>query len=385
MEKQDGIVFMIKNPASFFSVIWLIVLWLYNQHYVLVLEKLNSATTIFILLSLFCFSLPFFLLFSVKNNPSRITCLYRNADNRLRGLFRFWVCFSILEILIFRSLPFFSFLGFGGHYTEWGIASLHGLLNAMIITISNVCFYKYLSNRKKKYLYFFVLCLCWPMLLLTRQVIMSMIIQAALIYVYTNKIKISKILAYFSVFFAVVFLFGVLGDLRSGTGAIGTLAGVSDNYPSFLPSGFLWVYVYITSPLNNLNHNIYLYSDFSFSPLIAFANLFPSFIRSKIIPFSVVKTPLVNDNLNVVTMHPQYLNAFGFYGALLFYFLYGLFVLYVFVQFKTKTNAKWLFMTVVLTHNLLLSVFVDFNFNLVFLFQLFLHYWLGTTFIVRRT
>ncbi|NDV81533.1 oligosaccharide repeat unit polymerase [Bacteroides sp. 51] len=376
---------MIKNPASFFVVVWLVVLWLYSQHYVLVLERLSSTTTIFILLSLLCFSLPFFLLFRVKNNPNHSACLSEKVDKRLKGLFKFWACFSVLEILIFRSLPFFSFLGFGGHYTEWGIPSLHGLLNAMIITISNICFYKYLLSKKKKYLYLFLLCLCWPILLLTRQVIMSMIIQAILIYIYINKIKISKILAYFSVFFIVVFLFGLLGDMRSGAGAIAALAGVADNYPSFLPSGFLWVYVYVTSPLNNLNHNIYLYPDFAFSPLTAFANLFPSFVRSKVVPSSDIETSLVNDNLNVVTMHPQYLSAFGFCGALLFYFLYGLFVLYVFVQFKTKINAKWLFMTVVLTHNLLLSVFVDFNFSLVFLFQLFLHYWLGTTFLIKRT
>jgi len=375
---------MIKNPATFFSVTWLIILWLYSKHYVLVLEDLNLKTTIFILLSIFCFSLPFFLLFFLKSKTNPTINLPPNVDRKIIRIFRFWIFFSLVEILFFRSLPLLSFAGLGGHYTEWGIPSLHGLLNAMIITISNICYYRYLKSKEKFFLYLFILCLCWPILLLTRQVIMSMIIQAALIYIYINKIKISKFLLYFFAFFTVIFLFGLLGDMRSGTGAMEAIAGISDNYPSFLPSGFLWVYVYITSPLNNFNHNIFIYYDFAFSPLLAFTNLFPSFIRSKILPPSEVETSLVNDNLNVVTMHPQYLNAFGYCGALFFYFLYGLFVLYIYIQFKTKNNTKWLFMTVVLTHNLLLSVFVDFNFNLVFLFQLFLHYWLGTTFLTRK-
>ena len=57
---------------------------------------------------------------------------------------------------------------------------------------------------------------------------------------------------------------------------------------------------------------------------------------------------------------------------------------YVYLKFRKESNAKWMFMTVVLTHNLILSVFVDFNINLVFLFQLFLHYYLGTNFSLKR-
>lgn len=374
-----------KNPAFFFSSVWIIVLWLYSRHYALVLENLKQETGVFILLSITIFSLPFFLSFYLKSRREHSLILSRKVDVKLKKLLKCWILFSFVEILVFRSLPILSFAGVDSFYTEWGIPSLHGLLNAIIITISNIAFYKYMVYKKKKYLIFYFLCLCWPILLLTRQVLMSMILQMGLIYLYCNKIQVSKIFRYITIGVIVIVLFGLLGDLRSGKDAMENIAGISDDYPSFLPSGFIWVYVYITSPLNNLNHNLYLYPDFNFSPLIAFGGLFPSFIREKLLPDNTgVATDLVNDNLNVMTMHPQYLNAFGYLGALAFYFLYGCFVFYVYQKFRKESNAKWMFMTVVLTHNLILSVFVDFNINLVFLFQLFLHYYLGTNFSLKR-
>lgn len=374
-----------KNPAFFFCSVWLIVLWLYSRHYALVLESLKQETVIFILLSISVFSLPFFLTSYIKKRRKRPLILYRNLNIKLKRLFKCWILFSFVEILVFRSLPILAFTGLESLYTEWGIPSLHGLLNAIIITISNIAFYKYMVYKEKKYLIFYFLCLCWPILLLTRQVLISMILQMGLIYLYCNKIQITKIFRYMAVFFAVIVLFGLLGDLRSGEDAMENVAGISDDYPSFLPSGFIWVYVYITSPLNNLNHNLYLYPDLNFSPLIALGNLFPSFIREKLLPDDTgIATDLVNDNLNVTTMHPQYLNAFGYLGALAFYFIYGCFVFYIYLKFRKEDNAKWMFMTVVLTHNLILSVFVDFNINLVFLFQLFLHYYLGTNFSLKR-
>lgn len=374
-----------KNPAFFFSSVWIVVLWLYSRHYVLVLETLKQETTIFILLSLIIFSLPFSLSFFLKNRKYTPLLLPQKINIKFKKILKGWIVFSFVEILIFRSLPILAFTGMDAFYTEWGIPSLHGFLNAIIITISNILFYKYMVYKKKNYLIFYFLCLCWPILLLTRQVLMSMILQMGLIYLYCNKIRFSKVFQYLIPVFVVIILFGLLGDLRSGEDAMENVAGISENYPSFLPSGFLWVYVYLTSPLNNLNHNLDVYPDLNFSPWIVLGNLFPSFIRDKLLPENTgVATDLVNENLNVVTMHPQYLSAFGYIGALVFYFIYGCFVFYIYTKFRRENNAKWMFMTVVLTHNLILSVFVDFNINLVFLFQLFLHYYLGTNFSFKR-
>jgi oligosaccharide repeat unit polymerase len=212
-----------------------------------------------------------------------------------------------------------------------------------------------------------------------------MIIQAGLIYIYIHKITIFKVFKFFSISLLVIILFGILGDLRSGIGSIEYVAGISDNYPSFLPSGFIWAYVYITSPLSNLNHNIDLYSDFNFEPSLAFINLLPSIIRSKLVPSpGGMDFSLVNDNLNVSTMYPQYLSAFGYYGTLFFCLLYGWIVFCIYVKFLTNGYAILLFITSVLSHYLMLSIFVDCNLKSVFVFQVLVHYYIGTNFSLKR-
>lgn len=147
------------------------------------------------------------------------------------------------------------------------------------------------------------------------------------------------------------------------------IVGILDDYLFFLFSGFIWVYVYVISFLNNLNYNLYLYFDLNFLLLIVFGNLFLFFIREKLLFNNIgVVIDLVNDNLNVMIMYFQYFSVFGYLGVLVFYFFYGCFVFYVYLKFRKESNVKWMFMIVVFIYNFILFVFVDFNINFVFLF-----------------
>ena len=79
-------------------------------------------------------------------------------------------------------------------------------------------------------------------------------------------------------------------------------------------------------------------------------------------------------------MFPSYLTAFGYYGSLIFYFILGLLICFIYFKFRSKNaNVKWLFILVVIFHNLIFSVFVDFFFNLVFIFQFVLHFYISNT------
>ena len=56
---------------------------------------------------------------------------------------------------------------------------------------------------------------------------------------YESKLQITKIFRSVAIGIIVIVLFGLLGDLRSGKDAMENIAGISDDYPSFLPSGFI--------------------------------------------------------------------------------------------------------------------------------------------------
>jgi oligosaccharide repeat unit polymerase len=368
---------MFKNPAIIFAFVWIITIGLYLQYYATVLEPLKSKTIVFVLLSIIFFTLPFFLLLLLKLKKQQDFYLNENLNIQIRVLFFIWLFFSVIEILLFRYFPLFSVGNVGQRYSEWGIHGLHGALNSIILVISNMLFYKFLVLRKKRFLILFVLCLLWPVLLLTRQVLMSMIIQSGLIYMYKVKIKTTDILKYFIICMIIIFLFGLLGDIRSGNGNIERVAGIADSNIEALPSGVFWIYAYFTTPLNNFNHNIEIYPAFDFKPIVAFGGLLPSVIRPE---KANDEFSLVTEALNVSTMHPQYVEGFGLLGSLFFYFTFGTFVVYVYVKYRTRSNAKWLFMLVVITYGLVVSIFTDYLLRTVFVFQFILHYYLGTNF-----
>ncbi len=374
----------IKNPITFFIATWLLVLFLYFLHCSEILTVLKDKTVIYVGLSCCALTLSYLFVMILmprfSGNSKYFVSL--SLHNSLKIIFWIWCSLTIVEIVYFKSLPILALIGIGsGNYTEWGIPSLHGLLNAMIITLSNYYFYLYLQKKEKKYLWIFILCLCWPILLVTRQVFMSMSVQAALVYIIINKFKTSTVLKICVAAFIIIFLFGLVGDFRTGSkDSFINLAQPSSSYPSFLPSGFLWVYIYVTSPLSNVNFNIGIYPSFTFNPMYLVASFVPSFIRDKLISGTgQFNFRLVNEYLNVSSMFPNFLSAFGYFGSIISYFFLGL--LFTFVYIKTKlrrVNIKWVFILAIILHNIMFSVFVDFFSSLVFLFQILLHFIVGT-------
>ncbi len=376
----------IKNPIVLFIVTWLSVLFMYSRQYSLILTALNDNTIIYIALTCFILMLSFSimrLLFrNVQFSNENIYEVNPYIIKQLKWVLGIWIAFSMIEILYFKGLPLLALLGIGsGVYTEWGLPSLHGLLNAMIITLSNYMIYLFLKTKDKKYLYFFLSCLCWPILLVTRQVFMSMVVQATLIYLVTNKIKTHTIFKVILAAFVIVYLFGVIGDLRSeDPESFVVLAEPSADYPTWLPSGFLWVYIYIASPLNNINFNIDHYKAFDFNLAPILSPFFPSVIRDKFFDVPNQDFQLVKDYFNVSSMFPTFINSFGYWGSIISYFFLGSGLSFVFLKTKQRiVPAMWVFVLIVLLHNVMFSIFVDFFTSLVFVFQMVLHLIIGTT------
>lgn len=359
-------------------------------HFSLVLTTLSSYLFIYIILSCFAFILSYIIIkeLYVINNFKSHFYINESINKSLIKLFIIWLLLTLVEIAYFRSLPILSIFGIGeGAYTEWGIPSLHGLLNSIILVVSNYCLYLYIKTKEKKYIQFFLLILLWPLILITRQLFMSMAVQGIFVYLFFNKLKTKNILKFIALALSIILLFGIVGDLRSGSSDMFiAIAQPSSNYPTFLPSGFLWVYIYITSPLNNVNFNIQDYPLFNFNPSPLLSSFLPSFIRDKITFWGQTNNlKLVDDLLNVSSMFPNYLSAFGYLGSILFYFLMGL--IFNVIYFKTKrfnVNIKWVFILVVILHNILFSLFVDFFSSLVFIFQIALHYIIGTKIYLKN-
>jgi oligosaccharide repeat unit polymerase len=382
-----------RSPAIVYFSVWLLVLALYSLKWSLLLTPLSAKTLFFLVASVLIISLPTVVYkiaaLVIRKRRSVVKGLKDyivtfSQLKKLRVLFYVWFFFSLLEITVFQSIPLLSFFGIGRNYTyhEWGIPTLHGLLNAIFSVISNYIFYFYLRTRNKKYLFYFFLCLIWPLLLVSRILFLSIFVEALFIFLYFNKIRISTLIRSVFVFVAIILVFGVVGDIRSGGGdGLSQLVRPSESYPDFLPSGFLWVYIYITSPINNINYNIDAFPQFSYHPDIAFSNILPSIIKSKItISGSDTDFELVDANLNVSTFHMNYLMSFGYVGALLFYVLFGLLFLICQRNALKGHNIRSVFILVLILHNVVFTTFSDLFLLLPFAFQLLIHIYVGYRF-----
>lgn len=245
-------------------------------------------------------------------------------NNSIKVLFVVWLIGSGIDVLYSGGVPLvWAYLGNGKNYTEFGIPSFHGLVNAFYFAlVACVCVRAFAAVSKKWLIIILLLC-GWPVLMLGRGILLTVILQVCIVYVFYSGISLKMLfrLALFAILVTV--FFGVLGDLRGSENPFQGL--VNPGYEDFfevLPSGFLWVYIYVTSPLANFAYNydtLIPVFEFYYSTV----NLFPTFLR----PDALDRADsflFVNEALNVSTIFASSHSDFGVHGDIaLLLFLSG--------------------------------------------------------------
>jgi len=176
----------------------------------------------------------------------------------------------------------------------------------------------------------------------------------------------------FVISLTLIIFFGVLGDFRTGsTDLILALGQPTESFPEWLPTGFLWVYLYVTTPLNNLLNTIdILKQPDTISILATTAQLLPTFIRTAVYPasFLVQDVFLVDESLNVSTAFIDPFRDMGMAGVAIYSVfagaLGGLF-------WARRHRTYFLLGYAFIAQALCLSVFYNHLLYLPYLFQLF--------------
>jgi oligosaccharide repeat unit polymerase len=216
-----------------------------------------------------------------------------------------WLLITIFEIFASGGLPILWLItGSDKTYMDFGISSVHGLTISMLLSSAIMSFFLYFATNKRRYLFLPVFALTWFIVAVTRAYIIGLVLEMFFLYILLNRITLRLTLRFAIGFCSIVLLFGIMGDFRSGSGTdslIISLGRPTEHYPEWLPSGFLWAYLYITTPLNNLLNTI-SQSPFSDSYSIAstFSGMFPSVIRNIIFSGeSLSQGDLVDESLNI--------------------------------------------------------------------------------------
>ena len=185
--------------------------------------------------------------------------------------------FAALNVALAGFVPLLELFTTGqSRYDEFGIPSLYGAFLAYSDALGCMAFYLYLRSQKRSCLFVFLSILVMHIALLTRQNILTLLIQAFVIRCFVRR-RFSPSVLFGSIALALVG-FSILGALRSGD--IKQIISVQEEY-AWIPSSIIWVYSY--SYFNALNiDNMISTSGAPFFDGYMWQTLLPSVFRSTI-------------------------------------------------------------------------------------------------------
>jgi oligosaccharide repeat unit polymerase len=320
------------HPLTIFSVVWLGVVFLYSLH----LSKLLFYPTQQVVKIVLIIWAPFasvilactlFRHILVRLYPSfrKLPAVdFTGLERRLTVWFRVWIVISTVEIIVSGGIPLLWLIQHSDKtYVDFGISSVHGLVNSLLLSIGLCRFALFLLTGKRRHLMVPLFILVWSVAVVTRNMLLVSLIEFGVLFFRLKPVQPKTILKLAVGVVCLILAFGAIGDYRTGSSDLIRLwAQPTEEYPEWLPSGVLWAYIYISTPINNL-----VYTSEVVQPVnrLTFPNtsatLFPSIIRGVIYGSQLGTAEsgeLVASTFNVSTAYIGPFQDYGLLGIALF-------------------------------------------------------------------
>lgn len=404
---RSGLVPSIKidlaNPTVLYSILWLLSLFLYSLDITTNILGLNTETVVLILISIGSAWLAYSYLWLGRSavHIRRYSFVGRNPDSKIiyfkriiMVLIALWSLLSFCEIVYFKGIPLISVAVLGQYdldYKAFGIPTVHGFLNACYLTILTSLGILYFFERKRKVMLLLVALLVWPVLLMSRALLLWALLEVFAVYLIFHKLTMMRILKTSFYFLCFIVLFGWIGDNRGDSENSFTDKFIKEEHEDiakFIPSGFIWAYLYLSTPINNIVYNIETIKP-DYSLRYTTVGLIPSFIRDKIYDNENEKyaLDLYSEAFNVSSFFANYLRDLGIVGTLILVLLLQSLSINLFFSARDFKLGSMIAYSC-LFYAIFLSVFSDFFFSLVTVFQvmigLFINYLLYSKKHVQR-
>ena len=168
--------------------------------------------------------------------------------------------FYTLEFFLEKDIPMLSKLAgrAGVNYMEFGIPLLHGILisfNSFLIAHTFTC---YLSSKDRRFLHYNLMLYVPAFLFISRSIIVLGVLTSIFIYLhYARRIRLATFIKLGVLALAGIYLFGVIGNLRSGGSYFYVQSQATEEFmESSIPKEFYWTYLYASSPLANFQNTV---------------------------------------------------------------------------------------------------------------------------------
>lgn len=333
------------NPFYWYTLIWTFVLFLYELHWSEYNDFLESPLRLFLIASI-GISMVLGYFFRQRFRYSHI----RIKPKRNRRLTFGIIIVTVIEFAVSGNIPLFSIILGKTSYGDFiGIPLVHTLLENLIIFYSSYLFYLYLELKDKSILVETISILLMLLLMFHKGALLFCVfIMVNLIIAKVRKEKkllnVKSVIFLFAFALMVLYINGGLANLRTGfawndNDFILRIGGIGNRWPSIIPKQYCWSYVYITSPLANLNLMVKKYaSTYSISRLMV--TVIPTFISKRLFPTlkvdSIKEYTLKISALNACTGYAESTVAAGIKGIWFFYIVFVLIIIGVISVLKTK-------------------------------------------------
>jgi oligosaccharide repeat unit polymerase len=321
------------HPLVIFWSVWAVTVGLYEMHFSELLIFSSSQVMTVVAWIVIPFTLTTLLYLAYRSwNPLNLSAFYLDTNfqieklrRRLSIAFTIWAMLTVVEIFLSGGLPILWLIqGSSKTYFDFGIPTFHGLLNSLLQSIGLISFALYALTRRRGFLWMPGFVIMWSIIVVTRNMLIVMLIECGVVWVMIRGLSKKTLTKAVIGVIALILVFGYIGDFRSGGAeSFRGVAEPSQNYPEWLPSGALWVYIYMATPINNLVNTVQTTHPV-YDPLFPYATsqLLPTVLRKIVYdPATVSELPsgdLVTEALNVSTAYLGPFRDFGMFGIACF-------------------------------------------------------------------
>jgi len=368
----------LSNPVLIYTVIWTFVLALVSIKLTYNIPTINGSTFLLIFMTMFTFMTSYIILYIIHHTKPTVKLKVEIIQNQLeklnkytRKLFYIWIVVTVIEVIYSGGLPIIWAIAgdYSQNYTNYGIPTVHGFMNAIYFFIILSRFVNFMVYKDRRSLIQIILLILWSISLLSRSVIVTAFLQIIGAYLLFRRVSILRLVSIVGAIAILVIVFGLVGDFRGVATLDYLLTDEGITVFEYLPSGFLWVYVYLTSPISNVIANIDNVSP-NYIPYFSIINLVPSFLRGDVVQSgSMWSWSLIQENLNVSTMFQGYLLDFGIIGTIFIVSIIQVSIIKIYLMAKRR-KIGCIIAASVLFQCIICSVFVDFFSSLVYLSEI---------------
>ena len=249
------------SPYMAYCISFLLVIPIYLLDWSYLFPPITS-TLLFFFLVTFCVALVGAVFFK-----DLLPLTYKRQTLAVKDLYVILlILFHLADFAYSRTIPLFALINNISFITvadTYGIPVMHVFIVGYTAFISTVFFHSYLSQKKTKYLLYYILALVFALLIISRITLTFIFVSSIYVYLMSIRKNLAGKLVKIGVI-ATLFLggFGLIGNLRTTNevDAGNLILVLGEAKPRFansgIPAPYFWGYLYIASPLANLQLNI---------------------------------------------------------------------------------------------------------------------------------